>query len=432
MPETKRKKVELMAPLKNTKSLSAVLGKADAVYFGVEAFNMRMFSDNFRLEDLESIVKKCHQNNIKAYMTTNVIIYENEFNLLDEVLDSAVKANIDAIIVHDIGAIELIKEKGLAFHISTQANISNSRTAEFYENLGSEILARELSLDQIKDIKNKIHKAEIETFVHGAQCTSISGRCYFSAEVCGSQEYSANRGRCVQPCRRRWRVIDDQSNEFLYDGAFFINAKDLCMIEYIPQLIEAGIDAFKIEGRMRDPIYVEETTSCYKEAIDAYYEKSFTQDKLKRLNKVYNRGFSTGFYFGLPKGSEIQREHDGNISDFKKVEIGKVLSYFPDKKAAKILLTRGSLKLNDEIFIIGTHTDTYLRQKITSLQIKQKKNLTETLQVKSKNDRLTLGILVDTPVKKNDKDRLTLGILVDTPVKKNDKVFRIEARDKKK
>jgi len=409
MPEIKLKKVELMAPLKNSKSLSAVLGKADAVYFGVEAFNMRMFSDNFNLEDVENIVNKCHQNNIKAYLTTNVIMYENEFDLLDEVLDTAVKANIDAIIVHDIGVIEIVKEKGLSFHISTQANISNSRTAKFYEEIGAErlILARELSLDQIKEIRSEIHKAEIETFVHGAQCTSISGRCYFSAEVCDSQEYSANRGRCVQPCRRRWRVYDDQSNEFLYDGVFFINAKDLCLIKYIPNLIEAGIDAFKIEGRMRDPIYVEETTSCYKEAIDAYYDNSFTQDKvnewLKRLSKVYNRGFSTGFYFGQPSGREIQRERDGNISDFKKVEIGKVLTYFPDIKAAKILLTKGSLKLNDEIFIIGTHTDTYLRQKITSLQIKQKKNLTETPYVRSKSDRFTVGILVDKPVKSNDK-----------------------------
>jgi putative protease len=420
MPEIKRKKVELMAPLKNAKSLNAVLGKADAVYFGIEAFNMRMFSDNFKLEDLESIVERCHQNNIKAYMTTNVIMYENEFDLLNEVLDTAVVANLDAVIVHDIGTIGLIKEKRLAFHISTQANISNSRTAEFYEKIGADrlILARELSLDQIKDIKNKIQKAEIETFVHGAQCTSISGRCYFSAEICGSQEYSANRGRCVQPCRRKWRVYDDQSNEFLYDGAFFINSKDLCMIEYIPQLIEAGIDAFKIEGRMRDPIYVEETTSCYKEAINAYYEKTFTQDKvdewLKRLEKVYNRGFSTGFYFGLPKGSEIQRNLDGNISSFKKVEIGKVLSYFPDKKAAKILLSKGKLQLNDEIFIIGTHTDTYLRQKIKSIQIKQKGNLTET------------------PLIQSPKDRIAVGILVNTEVKKNDKIFKIEARTEKK
>ncbi len=403
------KKVELMVPLKNYKSLNAVLGKADAVYFGIESFNMRMYSDNFKLQDLNNIVKTCHNNSTHAYLTTNVVIYENEFPLLDKILDRAVDAEIDAIIIHDIGAIQLVKEKGLDFHISTQANISNFRTAAFYENLGAQrlILARELSLEQIKEIKNHLYNCEIETFVHGAQCTSISGRCYFSAEICQSQDYSANRGKCIQPCRREWRVYDDKNNEFLYDGVFFINTKDLCMIEHIPKLIEGKIDAFKIEGRMRDPIYIEETTSCYREAIDSYYDTSFSQEKVKdwlhRLNKVYNRGFSTGFYFGLPKGSEIQRELDGNISNFKKVEIGKVLNYFPEKKAAKILLTSGQLKLKDEIYIIGTHTDTYLRQEINSIQIKQKKNLTETPFISSKKERIAIGIVVNTPVKKNDK-----------------------------
>jgi putative protease len=401
--------VELMAPLKNMKSLNAVIPYADAVYFGVESFNMRMFSDNIQLHNLSEVTKICHKNNIKAYLATNIIIYENEFDVLDNVLEEAKSAEIDAVIIHDIGAIELAKEKGLAFHISTQANISNSRSARFYENLGASrlILARELSLNQIKEIGTSLVSAEIETFVHGAQCTSISGRCYFSAEICKSQEYSANRGKCIQPCRRRWRVYDDQSNEFLYDGVFFINAKDLCMIEYIPELIGAKIDAFKIEGRMRDPIYIEETASCYKEAIEAYYNNDFTKEKvqnwLKRLSKVYNRGFSTGFYFGTPLGSEIQQDHDGNISEYQKVEIGKVLSYFPNKKAAKILLTKGKLKINDEIFIIGTNTNTYLKQKISSLQIKQKQNLTETPFVSSKDKRLTIGILVDGPVKKNDK-----------------------------
>lgn len=402
------KKVELMAPLKNYKSLNAVLTKTDAIYFGVESLNMRMYSDNFKLEDLTEIVKICHDSNIKAYLTTNVIIYENEFDLLQKIMDKAVEAEIDAIIVHDVGAIELAKEKGLKFHISTQSNISNSRGAQFYQSLGAErlILARELSLEQIKEIKNKLEKSQIEVFVHGAQCTSISGRCYFSAEICGSQDYSANRGKCIQPCRRNWKVYDDQSNEFLYDGVFFINTKDLCMIEHIPKLIKANIDAFKIEGRMRGPIYIEEVASCYREAIDSHYDNSFTQEKvdewLKRLKKVYNRGFSTGFYFGLPKGSQIEREREGNVSDFRKKEIGKVLSYFPEKRAAKILLTSGKLVLNDEIFIIGTHTETYLRQKINSIQIKQKKNLTETPFV-SKGKNISIGILVDKPVKKNDK-----------------------------
>lgn len=405
----KNNNVELMAPLKNLQSLNAVIPYADAIYFGVESFNMRIFSDNIKLRDLGKLVKTCHDNNIKAYLTTNIIIYENEFKILDNVLEEAKQYEIDAVILHDLGAIELIKEKGLPFHISTQASVSNSRTAKFYENLGASrlILARELNLNQIKEIKSKLTNTEIETFVHGAQCTSISGRCYFSAELCEAQEYSANRGRCVQPCRRRWRVYDDQSNELLYDGVFFINAKDLCMIEYIPELIEAKIDAFKIEGRMRDPIYIEETSSCYREAIESYYHNEFTQEKVKtwvnRLKKVYNRGFSTGFYFGTPLGSEIQHHRDGNISEYKKVEIGKVLSYYPKKSAAKILLTKGKLKIDDEVFIIGTNTDTYLRQKVSSLQIKQKQNLTETPLVNSKDKRLTVGILVDTPVKKNDK-----------------------------
>ncbi|MHA1913190.1 MAG: peptidase U32 family protein [Promethearchaeota archaeon] len=409
MNQTSANKVELLVPLKNRKSLNAVLDKADAVYFGVESYNMRMYSDNFKLDELTEITKICRNNNIHAYLTTNVIIYENEFKLLDKILDKAVEAEVDAIIIHDIGAIQSVKDKGLNFHVSTQANISNSQTALFYESLGAQrlILARELSLEQIREIKEKLGTAEIETFIHGAQCTSISGRCYFSAEICQSQDYSANRGKCVQPCRRKWRVYDEQNNEFVYDGIFFINAKDLCLIEHIPKLIEADIDAFKIEGRMRDPIYVEEVTSCYREAIDSYYDNTFTPVKVKnwlgRLNKVYNRGFSTGFYFGLPDGSEIQRDYDGNISEYKKVEIGKVLNYFSEKKAAKILLTSGKLKLKDEIFIIGTHTDTYIRQKINSIQIKQKKNLTETPHVKSKIERITVGITVDKPVKANDK-----------------------------
>ena len=402
------KKVELLAPLKNFKSLNAVLENADSVYFGLEGLNMRMFSDNFKQEELVKICKTCHDSGIKAYLTTNVIIYENEFDLLNQVLDHAVEAEVDGIIVHDIGAIELIRKKGLEFHVSTQASISNSKSARFYQDLGAQrlILARELSLNQIKEIKKKL-TIQIETFVHGAQCTSISGRCYFSAELCGDQGYSANRGKCVQPCRRTWRVFDAENNELLYDGVFFINTKDLCMIEHVPELIEANIDAFKIEGRMRDPIYIEEATNCYREAIDSYYDGSFNDAKvsewLRRLEKVYNRGFTTGFYFGMPKGSEIQREIDGNVSKFKKVEIGKVLNYFPEKKAAKILLTRDKLRLKDEIFIIGTNTDTFLRQEVSSIQIKQKKNLTETPNMTGKDKRLAVGILVDKPVKKNDK-----------------------------
>lgn len=402
------KKVELLAPLKSKKSLQAVLETADAVYFGVESLNMRIYADNITLKELSPLVKTCHDHDIKTYLATNVILYDNEFTLLDTILDAAAAAEIDAIIVHDVGAIHMAKDKGLKFHVSTQANISNIHSAKFYEQLGAErlILARELSLEQIKEIKQNLTTAGIECFVHGAQCTSISGRCYFSAEICGSQDYSANRGKCVQPCRRRWRVYDDQDNEFLYDGVFFINAKDLCLIEHVPKLIEADIDAFKIEGRMRGPAYIDEVTACYREAIDAHYDGSFTPQKvegwLTRLNKVYNRGFSTGFYFGLPKGSEIEQASSGNISDYRKKEIGRVLSYYRNKRSAKVLLTKGKLKLDDVIYIIGGPKGTYFKQKITSLQIKQKKNLSET-PVATKDRQITAGILVDRPVKKNDK-----------------------------
>ena len=278
-----RNRVELMAPLKNPKSLNAVLDTTDAVYFGVESMNMRFYGDNFKLKDLPRIVGTCHDHGIKAYLTTNTIIYENELGLLDRILEQAAKAEIDAVIAHDIGAIETCKKFNLDFHVSTQASISNSHSARFYENLGAQrlILARELSLTQIKEIKKKLHSCEIETFVHGAQCTSISGRCYFSAEICESQQYSANRGRCVQPCRRKWTVRDEQGNEFLYDGAYFVNTKDLCMIEHIPRLIKANIDAFKIEGRMRDAIYIDEVTRCYREAIDAYHEGTYTRETWK-------------------------------------------------------------------------------------------------------------------------------------------------------
>ena len=402
---------ELLTPVQDWNSLKVISGLTDAIYFGVQSYNMRVKAKNFERIDLEKVANYCHDQNppMKAYLTTNILIYDSELQDLVNLIAEAGEAGIDAIIAHDIAAIQIAKRNNIDFHISTQANISNIESARFYEELGAEriILARELSLKQIKLIKHLLNNTKIECFVHGSMCTSISGRCYFSATICDSEEYSANRGNCVQPCRREWRVIDDESNEFIYDGQMFLNTKDLCMIEYIPELIDAKIDAFKIEGRMRDPLYIEEATFCYKEAIDAYYDNTFSQEKvkdwLKRLKKVYNRGFSTGFYFGLPKGSEIQRDFDGNISNYKKVEIGKVLNYFPEKKAAKILLTSGKLKLKDEIYIIGTHTDTYLRQEVNSIQIKQKKNLTETPFISSKKERIAIGIIVDKAVKKNDK-----------------------------
>ena len=245
----------------------------------------------------------------------------------------------------------------MKIHISTQANVSNIEAAKFYEELGAEriILARELSLKQIKLIKHLLSKTKIECFVHGSMCTSISGRCYFSATICDSEEYSANRGNCIQPCRREWRVIDDEKNEFIYNGQMFLNAKDLCMIEYIPELIDANIDAFKIEGRMKDPFYIKTVTECYREAIDSFFNGTYKKEKivnwLKRLSIVYNRGFHTGFYFQRPTIEDIELEKRGNVSQYKKKYLGKILSYDGNSKTANVLLEslEFPLKVGEEI-----------------------------------------------------------------------------------
>jgi len=231
------KRPELLAPAQDWTSLRKVIGLADAIYFGVKKYNMRAKAKNFERDDLKEIVKFCHRQKppLKAYLATNILIYDSELQDLEKLIFEAKKAGIDAIIAHDLAVIKFAKREKLNFHISTQANVSNVESAKFFEDIGAEriILARELSLKQIKLIKHHLTKTQIECFVHGSMCTSISGRCYFSATICDSEEFSANRGNCVQPCRREWRVIDDQSNAFLYHGQMFLTAKDLCMIEYI-------------------------------------------------------------------------------------------------------------------------------------------------------------------------------------------------------
>ena len=219
---------ELLVPIQDWNSLKVVTGLADAIYFGVKHYNMRKKAKNFERKDLNKISEFCHSQNppIQAYLTTNILIYDAELQDLERLILEAKDSEIDAIIAHDLAVIRLAKQNNIKFHISTQANVSNIEAAKFFEGLGAEriILARELSLQQIKLIKHLLKTTKIECFIHGSMCTSISGRCYFSAAICDSEEFSANRGNCVQPCRRAWRVIDDESNEFIYDGQFFLIA----------------------------------------------------------------------------------------------------------------------------------------------------------------------------------------------------------------
>ncbi|MFX1312506.1 MAG: peptidase U32 family protein, partial [Promethearchaeota archaeon] len=370
------KKVELLAPAKNLKAIKAASKYADSVYFGIKSFNMRMRSENINLEDLEKVVNFCHEQDLKAYLTTNILVYDNEVKNLRTIIEKAKDAKINGIIVHDFASIMMAKDFKIPFHISTQCNVSNSLSAKYYEKIGAEriILARELSLEKIKEIKRNLTRTKIETFIHGAMCTSVSGRCYFSQDICGTEEKSANRGNCIQPCRRKWWVKEESGTEYIYDGVRFMNSRDLCTIAYIPELIEAKIDAFKIEGRMRHPHYVEIVTKTYREAIEAYYDGSFTKNKASRwaseLKKVYNRGFTPGFYFKRVTEEDHQHKSPANLSHYRYIYIGDISDYNSKEKIASITLTNGYLMRGDDIIIMGKNTDTYIHQKAQKIQYK--------------------------------------------------------------
>ncbi|MFW9880571.1 MAG: peptidase U32 family protein [Candidatus Thorarchaeota archaeon] len=400
---------ELLNPVQDWNSLKVLSGLTDAIYFGVQNYNMRLKAKNFERTDLEEVVDYCHDQNppIKAYLTTNILIYDSELQELTDLITEAKEARIDAIIAHDIAAIQIAKRNNIDFHISTQANVSNIETAKFFEELGAEriILARELSLKQIKLIKHLLSHTKIECFVHGSMCTSISGRCYFSATICDSEEFSANRGNCVQPCRREWKVIDDEKNEFIYDGQMFLNSKDLCMIEYIPELIDAKIDTFKIEGRMKDPFYIKTVAECYKEALDSFYDKTYTKEKvsnwLERLSRVFNRGFHTGFYFHRPTVEDIELEKRGYISPYKKYYIGKILSYDEKSKSANVLLETLEipLKLGDKITVEGSTT--YMIETIKKMIYKGEK--IRSISRKRNSEAVKFNLRINKDVKTNDK-----------------------------
>ena len=404
------KKVELLAPAKNLKAIKAATPYADSVYFGIQKFNMRMRSENIALENIDKIVAYCHDNNLKAYLATNILIYDNELSYLREVIEKAKEAGIDAVIVHDFAAIQVAKETHIPFHISTQCNVSNSLAARQYEQLGAEriILARELSLEKIKEIKRNLAKAEIEVFIHGAMCASVSGRCYFSQDICGTEEKSANRGSCVQPCRRRWWVREESGNTYIYDGVRFMNSRDLCTIAHIPELIETNVEAFKIEGRMRHPHYVEIVSKTYREAIEAYYDGTFTKKKAGRwvteLKKVYNRGFTTGFYFKRVTEEDQQHKSRTNLSHFRYIKVGQVERYYPDENSALILLNNGFLSKKDDLVIMGKTTDTYLHQEVKVVKYKGRE--VDKTPRGTKNEEIQIELKVDGPVFGKGQDKV--------------------------
>jgi len=348
-----------MAPAGNWTMLNAVIKSgADAVYFGVDKLNMRMKATNFGLDELTKISDQCRNQNIKTYLTLNTILFEEEIEEAGEIIKQAKNSGIDRIICWDLAAAKLCRDNQMPFCISTQGSVANSLSANFYKQIGAVrvVLARECSLEEIKKIRTNTG-IEIEVFVHGAMCIAISGRCFMSHYLF---DKSANRGECVQPCRREYEVYDGIIDKSLLVGEdYILSPKDLCTIEFLDKLIEAGIDSFKIEGRKRSPEYAAETVSVYRRGIDNYFEKKLTpelkKNLLEELKEVYNRGFSSGFYFGKP-GSEDYANVEGSKAKTRKEYIGKILNYYKVPKAGYMLLESGKLSVGDEVYIIGPTT----------------------------------------------------------------------------
>jgi len=361
--------IELMAPAGNFAAMQAAINAgADSVYFGVEQLSMRARSTmNFTLEDLEEVAERCGPKNVKTYITLNTIIYDHDLGLAKRIVDRAIAAGITAIIASDQAVIQYAKSKGMPVHISTQLNVTNIETVQFYSLFADVmVLSRELSVRQVKSIVDGVKKDDIrgpsgdlvriEIFAHGALCMAVSGKCYLSLHT---QNSSANRGACIQNCRRKYRVVDiEGGHEFEIDNEYIMSPKDLCTLDFLDQVIDTGVSVLKIEGRGRAPEYVKMVIECYREAIDAYNEGTYNQEKIDawmaRLAKVYNRGFWSGYYLGQEMG-EWTKKH-GSSAQQKKVFLGKGLHYYPKAKIAHFDIDAFSLKVGDKVVIIGPTT----------------------------------------------------------------------------
>jgi putative protease len=361
--------IELMAPAGNFAAMQAAIDAgADSVYFGVEQLSMRARSTmNFTLEDLEEVAERCAPKGLKTYITLNTIIYDHDLGLAKKIVDRAISAGITAIIASDQAVIQYAKAKGMPVNISTQLNVTNIETVQFYSLFADVmVLSRELSVRQVKTIVDGVKKDDIrgpsgdlvriEIFAHGALCMAVSGKCYLSLHT---QNSSANRGACIQNCRRKYRVVDvEGGHEFEIDNEYIMSPKDLCTLDFLDQVIATGVSVLKIEGRGRAPEYVKTVIECYREAIDAYHEGTYNQEKIDawmaRLAKVYNRGFWSGYYLGQEMG-EWTKKH-GSSAQQKKVFLGKGLHYYPKAKIAHFDIDAFSLKVGDKVVIIGPTT----------------------------------------------------------------------------
>ncbi len=373
--------IELLSPAGNFESLTAAIqGGANAVYFGVDQLNMRARATmNFTLDDLSAMAEQCHQNNAKAYLTLNTIVYDHDLSLIRTILQKAKSSGIDAVIAADQAVLAYASFIQMPVHISTQANISNIEAVKFYAHFADVVvLARELSLKQVQTICNEIQEQhicgpsgnliKIEVFVHGALCMAVSGKCYLSLH---SNNASANRGACIQNCRHRYKVTDiEEDVELEIDNEYIMSSKDLKTIDFLDQLIAAGVSVLKIEGRGRSPEYVKTVTSCYREAIAAHASGTFTKEKIlewnNRLTEVYNRDFWGGYYLGQKMGEWSNSA--GSKATTKKIYLGKGKHYYSKTQIAEFEIEAYQLHIGDRVLITGPTTGV-VETTITSLHV---------------------------------------------------------------
>lgn len=362
----KNKNIELLSPAGTFDCIKAAINSgANAIYFGVEQLNMRTRSaGTFTLHDIKAIRQLCTQNNVKAYITLNTVMYEHDMQLLKSILQEVKAQKIDAVIAADFSVISLCQQMQIPLHISTQANVSNIESVQFFATYADVIvLARELTLKQVADICKHIQRkkitgpsgelVKIELFVHGALCMAISGKCYLSLH---SQNASANRGACVQNCRHAYIVKDaDSGEELMIDNEYIMSPKDLCTIDVLDQVIASGVSVLKIEGRTKGADYVHVVTKCYREAMDSVAHNSYTPQKIndwkRELSKVYNRGFWEGYYLGRKLGEWTSQP--GSVATEKKIYIGKGAKYYSKIKVGEFVVESGSIKKGDTLLITG-------------------------------------------------------------------------------
>lgn len=404
---------EIMAPVGSRESLAAAIqAGADSVYFGVGQLNMRSHSANhFTLDDLHDIVAICQEHNMKTYLTVNTIIYDNDLDTMRQIIDAAHTAGVSAVIASDVAVMAYCRQVGVEVHLSTQLNISNVEALKFYAQFADvSVLARELTMPQVKHIHEQIEAQHIvgpngdpiriEMFCHGALCMAVSGKCYMSLDAANR---SANRGQCVQVCRRSYTVTDNETGHQLeIDNKYVMSPKDLKTIRFIDKMMDAGVRVFKIEGRARGPEYVYTVVSCYKEAIRAVLDGYFTEERKdawdERLATVFNRGFWDGYYQGQTMGE--WNDSYGSLATERKVLVGKVTKYFSRLGVGEIAVQASTFKQGDKLLITG--------------------NTTGAMYLHATEIHGDNGVIPEAP------QHTLVSVPVPDKVRPNDKVFRID------